>query len=192
MTVDRESILIVCSDSIAELQSCLGVSEDGTLTLSTKYYTAKISVDTVVDVPSNVSADIGAIIIQGPIQMVKSQQLASLDDDVIKLFLADSLDHLDVCIENGFELVPIAKLHEDDSEIDFGVGRIKQALECRMWSPTKSNSSCELNIDQFDDLMTKLKCIREACDSVPDDVRKNRAAQVAFELAKLLGDDDSD
>jgi hypothetical protein len=196
MTVyTEESILILCNDETdgISLRTDLGTSIDGLINIKTKYYDSRVPVLIRTSVDENIiNHSVKAIVIVDNVNFLKSvSQLVTEEDDTVKLFYTNCLDHIDICIENGFELVSKSRTDVDDS--DFGIQRIQKALEARVWSSVnKQTQEEDLNIEQFDFLMSKLKNIRESCDQVSDDERRNRAAEVAFELAKLLGDDSDD
>ena len=198
MTVDtEESILILCDDESDGIlvRTDLGTSNDGIIHIKTKYYDSRVPVLIRTSVDENIiNHSVKAIVIVDNVNFLKSvSQLVTEEDDMVKLFYTNCLDHLDICIENGFELVSKSRTDVGDSEDDFGIQRIQKALEGRVWSSgNKQTQEQDLNIEQFDFLMSKLKNIRESCDQVSHDERRNRAAEVAFELAKLLGDDSDD
>ena len=192
--VEGESILIVCSDdsAVAKLKKDLGIEKDSLIRLETKYYKSSIPVTVVDRLTEKPHGSVRGII------LINCPQFLSLltdeDEDIIKILYTSSCDAIDACIEAGFELVLSEPSHPEDSETDFGAGRIKKALECRMWSKTVG-SSPEKVLADFDDLMHRIKIVRDSALSQNgnDDLRRARAAAAALELAALLADEeDSD
>jgi hypothetical protein len=197
MTVSAsESVLIVSSDegAVDRFKQALDVGEDSTIRIETKYYKSSIPIESATTVAGKLDPDVKAVILIEDPQYLS--QLSDLEDDVIKILYSSSCDAIDACIETGFELVLSEPAHPDDSEEDFGPGRVKKALECRMWSdlPQPASVDPEKILVDFDDLMNRIKTVRDSAlsQNCSDDQRRARAAAAALELAALLAGDDSE
>ena len=197
MTVQEDHILILCeSESVGKNAILdLGVDNEQRMQIQTKYYESSVPVRS----SSNATAlttETKAVIIIDSEPLLKSVDHESLAEDAVRIFFTSSRDHIDACLDRGFELVLRGRESEEDSEDDFGYERIKAALQGRMWSSRPIEKSLPMQDDekifqQFDDLMQRVHAIRDSTTSVSDSDRRLRAAAFATELAGLLGECDS-
>lgn len=201
MTLDKEIIVILaptnaCASTIANE---LGVT-DSHLIIQNKYFSANVPVE-ITTQPCAFKGSIRGVIVVDLIEHISEYE--NMCDDAIKIFLTDSENHLHACIENGFELV-LRYGKSDDAAEDFGITRIKAALQCRIWNEFQQSASIAPNpsmtkpdkaINEFEDLMQRVKSMHEAAKSgmSSDSDRRRNAAMIASELASLLGvDSDSE
>jgi hypothetical protein len=197
MTVQEDHILILCeSETIGnDAMSNLGVTFEQRMYMETKYYKSSVPVCFSSN-PSDVTSETKAVIIIDSKSLLESIYHESLSEDAIRIFLTSTRDHIQTCLDRGFELVVKQRESEEDCEEDFGFERIKAALQCRMWSSSLSEKTSPVEDDekifrQFDDLMQRVHAIRESTTTLSDSDRKLRAAALATELAGLLGECDS-
>ena len=143
-------------------------------------------------------------------ERVESQSSGCAEDD------DDPLDKsaLAWCIDHGFEHVP-ASPPEADGE-PAGVARVREALHAHTWPGLVAKPRCgggstsravekpaaveeageEDGItdggshERFEVLMAHMMRARDAAATVPDDVRRATAAELAMRMAQLLGVDD--
>jgi hypothetical protein len=200
MTVQPESILIVGANPATseEFAKALGTNlGTKSLFLKTKYYEASVPVcfsESSPDAP--LSENIKAVVILDLPAEVSNPVWREMNEDAIKILYTHSERDIDVCLEHGFELV-LDKGSASESEDEHGIPRVLKALECRMWTPLLPDldplpSSCpETLLTEFDDLMQRIKCIRESASVRSDEERRSLAALAAMELANLLCDSDS-
>jgi hypothetical protein len=120
------------------------------------------------------------------------------------------------CIDHGFEHVPASPPETDGEPV--GVARVREALHAHTWpglvaKPRGGGSSRAVNrpagvdtagagvageedggdegsAERFEVLMAHMMRARDAATSVPDDVRRATAAELAMRMAQLLGVDD--
>lgn len=198
MTVQEDHILILCeSESIGnDAMSNLGVTCEQRMYMETKYYKSSVPVCFSSN-PSVLSPETKAVIIIDSKPLLESIDHKMLSEDAIRIFLTSTRDHIETCLDRGFELVIKQRESEEDCEEDVGFDRIKAALQCRIWSSWLSEKTTspveddEKIFRQFDDLMQRVHAIRESTTTISDNDRKLRAAALATELASLLGECDS-
>lgn len=197
MTFNKEIIVILAPTNAcgSKIANELGVS-DNHLVIQNKYFSASVPVE-ITTQPCAFNGSIRGVIVVDLVEHISEYE--NLSDDAIKIFLTDSENHLDACIENGFELV-LRYGNSDDAAEDFGVTRIKAALQCRIWNEAQPSASMaeypsmtkpDTAINEFEDLMQRVKSMHESAKSgmSSDSVRRKNAAAIASELANLLGVD---
>ena len=170
-----EAILLVADSESACQQFLreLGVDSEHYLHLKTKYYSACVLITR-----DTSAGPFGAVVVLDSLDLLSKFNDELMEDDSVKIFLCDSNEYLDVCLDRGFELV------QRNGE-EGGIARVKSALECRMW--TESAPVSENILMQFDQLMQRVHSVRDSC--MTDAERRNRAAALATELAALLHED---
>ena len=185
MTRSHECICILSgngetADQLKEELGCV----NGSLELVTKYYSAKIPV-VIVSSPDQISEQTGAIVVLA--DMANKISHLKMEDHVVCIVYSDNETLVDHCIENGFELVQISGQGDD-----CGVGRVKEAIKCRMWSSAlvKAPAEDEKMLESLDDLMSRIKSVRDSVTDVTS--RKKMAESLALELAALLSSDSED
>jgi hypothetical protein len=168
-----ESILVVADSESAYEQFLneLGVDSERCLQLKTKYYSACVAVTR-----DTSRGPFGAVVVIDSPELLSKFNDDLMEDDSVKIFLCDSDEYFDVCLDRGFELV-------ERNCGEGGIARVKVALECRMWTDSAPVSDENILV-HFDELIQRVHSVRDSCMS--DAERRNRAAALATELAALL------
>lgn len=197
----KESIIIVSqSRETAEKIRTIIAPHDCRLHLKTKYYTVSVPVVIATSLPNPLGSSVKGIVLIDEVSMINAHSLTcSSDDDCVKIFLSRNEAHLDACIDAGFELVTYSDL-SDISDPDSGVGRLVEALKCRLWQSEEPSTCSEVSpekpmedyLDSFESLISEMQNLRNASAKLSDSERRARAEQVATRLSKFLCDDSDD
>ncbi len=179
------------------------IAPSGGIHLQTKYYTVSVPVTIMAPLESGLPEEVKGIILvedpkidSAPLLMTLSGQ----EEDRIKIFLTQSEDSLDACIDHGFELVTYSVGDTDLNNLENGIGRVIEALKCRMWesdepstcSSTPQESNSDSILDSFESLISQMQQVRLSSTSLSDSERRSKAESIASQLAKLLCDDSDD
>ena len=197
----KESILIISSDPVVGNRVLSEIAPTGLLNLHTKYYSVSVPVKMTPQCPDTLDPSVKAVIVievglNDSLRTIKSLSSAG-DDDNVRIYFAKDEIQLGSCIDHGFELVTGLGEENNCSNVDAGIGRIMEALKCRIWQ-TDEPSTCsseppEENTEQllssFESLISEMQQVRNASASLSDEERRARAECVASQLAKLLCED---
>jgi hypothetical protein len=179
------------------------IAPSGSVHLQTKYYTVSVPVSITASLDSCLGEDIkGILVVEDPTTDSRSllRALSGQEEDRIRIFLSHDETLLGACIDHGFELVTYAVADTDLSHTETGLGRVIEALKCRMWEadePSTSSATPDVSnpdtiLDSFESLISQMQQVRQLSSSLSDTERRSKAESIASQLAKLLCDDSED
>lgn len=200
----KDSIVIYSTSKESASDVRDRIAPSGSVQLQTKYYTVSVPVSITASLDSCICEDIkGIIVVEDPTADSKFvlRALSGQEEDRIKIFLSHDETLLGACIDHGFELVTYAVADTDLSNTESGLGRVIEALKCRIWEaadePSTSSSTPDVTnpdtiLDSFESLISQMQQVRQLSSSLSNTERRSKAESIASQLAKLLCDDSED